>query len=286
MKIALGTVQLGMPYGIANTHGQPSLDESEKIISLARDRGIDTLDTAMAYGESELRLGQIGVDGFRLITKLSGVPADREDTYDWVFRSVEASLLRLRQSKLDSLLLHRPDQLLDEKGSELYGAILKLKEQALVRKIGVSIYNPGQLDSILTKFSFDIVQSPLNVLDRRISESGWARKLKALGIELHARSVFLQGLLLMTAAQRPPYFHKWADLWHRFDEWIANSGRPAIEMTLGNVIADEYVSLAIVGVENAAQLLQILDAAEHASCANDFLPGSINESLINPACWC
>jgi aryl-alcohol dehydrogenase-like predicted oxidoreductase len=285
MKIAIGTAQLGMPYGISNVHGQTSIEEAAKIIGLARERGINTIDTAIAYGDSEQRLGQIGISGFLLISKLPAVPPEISNIKDWILKSVEGSLFRLHQPLLHCLLLHRPDQLLEKIGLELYEALAILKEQGLVNKIGISIYNPYQLEPILNCFSFDVVQSPISILDRRILESGWAEKLNERGIELHGRSVFLQGLLLMPSLHRPSYFQKWADLWARFDAWVAESGKTALELALGYVLANNHISRAVVGVENQTQLIAILDAAEQIAHQIPFHIESIEESLVNPALW-
>ena len=112
MKLVLGTVQFGLPYGIANQVGQVSLAEGTSILQLATACGIDTLDTAIAYGESEQRLGQIGVKGWQIVSKLPPIPDGTAQPIRWVETEVASSLQNLNVSSLYGLLLHRPLQLL------------------------------------------------------------------------------------------------------------------------------------------------------------------------------
>ena len=138
-RLALGTAQFGMPYGIANTSGQVSRDEAKAILDLASANGIDTIDTAIAYGESEACLGDIGVENFRMVTKLPTLPEGVAKIEEWIDGEVEASLKRLRTDSLYGLLLHRSAQF----GiPAVRTALARLKQGGKVQKIGVSIYSP------------------------------------------------------------------------------------------------------------------------------------------------
>ena len=172
-RLALGTAQFGMPYGIANRTGQVSDAEAQDILQQARGAGIDTLDTAMAYGESEARLGALGVRAWQVVTKLPAVDDHCADVHGWVQQSLASSLERLRVDRLYALLLHRPAQLLGSRGDEIFRALTDVKSQGVVGKIGVSIYAPAELEQLWPCFRPDLVQAPFNVLDRRLSDSGW-----------------------------------------------------------------------------------------------------------------
>ena len=128
-RLALGTAQFGLPYGIANQAGQVSRKEVSAMLQLAVSNGIDTLDTAIAYGESEVALGQAGTQGFNVVTKLPALPDDCLDVISWVMEQVDASFTRLGVSSVYALLLHRPEQLLGPLGKELYEALYALKER-------------------------------------------------------------------------------------------------------------------------------------------------------------
>jgi len=163
MKLVLGTVQFGMQYGIANTGEQTGQAEVERILAYALQSGVDMLDTAVAYGDSEACLGAAGVDDFRVVTKLPAEMGD--DVESWVFEHLKASLKRLRIATAYGLLLHRSEQLLGTGGQLLARALARLKSEGLVSKIGVSIYDPKELELVIRECPIDLVQAPLNVFD-------------------------------------------------------------------------------------------------------------------------
>jgi len=171
-RLALGTVQFGVAYGVANNDGQVSLPEARQIVGLALGAGIDTIDTAIGYGDSERNLGKIGVPGFKVVTKLPALPDGVADVASWVNGQVDASLSRLGVSRIYGLLLHRPADLLGVNGPELFKTVCALRERSVVEKIGASVYAPEELETLTGKYRFDLVQGPLNILDRRLQRSG------------------------------------------------------------------------------------------------------------------
>ena len=142
MKLALGTAQFGMSYGINNMAGQVSQHTAQQILQYASLVGMHTIDTAIAYGNSERCLGLAGVDGFEVFTKLPSIPENCNNVEYWMLREVEGSLNRLDVTRLHGLMLHRPDQLYGPMGERILASLLRLKEAGLVRKIGVSVYDP------------------------------------------------------------------------------------------------------------------------------------------------
>ena len=284
-RLALGTVQFGLPYGIANQAGQVSRSEAKAMLQLAASHGVDTLDTAIAYGESETCLGEVGTSGYKLITKLPALPESCTDIGGWVQGQLSGSLARLGVSVLYGLMLHRPDQLIGSNGKRLYHAIQSLKESRQVQKIGVSIYAPSELDALTEYFSFDIVQAPFNLVDRRLQTNGWLQRLKDEGVEIHTRSAFLQGLLLMQKEAIPSKFLPWYDLWERWHTWLSEHNISALQACLAFPLAYSEIDRVVVGAENVQQLQQIIDAATNAF--PDPLPDLAceAENLINPSCW-
>jgi aryl-alcohol dehydrogenase-like predicted oxidoreductase len=285
MKLALGTVQFGLPYGISNSNGQTTLEEATRIIDLAQISGVSLLDTAMAYGDSESRLGQIGVDSFRVVTKLSALPENCSDLKKWAREQIEGSLQKLGLKRLYGLLLHSPAQLLGSQGYSLFAALKDLKKCGLVEKIGISIYSPSELDEILSLFPVDLVQAPFNLIDQRLIKSGWMRKLHADGIEIHVRSVFLQGLLLMPLDQIPAKFARWSSLWKKWHDWLSQTEISAQAACLSFVKSIPEIDQIIVGVETQQQFTELLhsmnssipNAFPHIECAD--------LDLINPSHW-
>lgn len=285
MKLALGTAQFGLPYGVANQLGQVSLSEGRGILHFAKDCGIDTLDTAIAYGESQQLLGQIGVKGWQIVTKLPAIPDGVTQPIRWVETAVAESLKTLNVNSLHGLLLHRPMQLLEDNGGQIYYALHEVKRAGIVKKIGVSIYDPLELDLLFDRFEFELVQAPFNIIDHRMIETGWMNRLSERGIELHVRSVFLQGLLLMKSADRPQKFSRWSRLFSRLDEWIQESNLTPQEACLRYALSFPQISKIVVGVDSAKQL-QELSAATQGILPE--VPEGIfsNDSdLLNPANW-
>jgi len=251
-----------MHYGVANEKGQVPCGEISAIVDCARESGMDTLDTAIAYGDSEARLGDIGIQGWNVVTKLPEVPMGSCDISKWVTDAVKGSLRRLDVRGLYGLLLHVPRQLLEPQGDRLYDALLQVKEQRLARKVGASIYDPSELDNLCTHYQLDLIQAPFNLIDRRLIDSGWMTRLSERDIELHVRSAFLQGLLLMSPACRPAKFRRWRTLWTRYDDWLERTGLSALQACLRYVLSFREISKVVVGVESRDQLQQILLSAD------------------------
>jgi len=283
-KIVLGTVQLGLDYGVANSGGKIKNDEAERIIQLSSRAGITKLDTAAIYGNSEEVLGKIGVDKFDVITKVPKHPAGTEDVKKWVIGKVNASLSSLKIESIYAVMLHDASILSTSDGELYWNALSDLRKDGVINKVGYSIYEPKELDLYFEKFQPDIVQAPYNILDRRLKESGWLNKLNDNSIEVHVRSVFLQGLLLMSEKQRPQYFNQWQELWKKWDQWLLSENISALEATLGFVVNDQEIDNIVVGVDSTQQLQGILTASEKYGVIHPKLSSS-DMALLNPSRW-
>lgn len=286
MKLALGGAQFGLAYGVSNLSGQVSRKETSEIVRLARLAGIDTIDTAIAYGDSEASLGEVGVDGFRVVTKLPSMPDDISDAADWVRFQIKGSLDRLGLSRVHGLLLHRADQLLGSNGKALAKSLLQARQDGLVSKVGVSIYEPEQLAAIMSVCPLDIVQAPLNLLDRRLETSGWLQRLHDAGVEVHTRSTFLQGLLLLDTATMPPGFERWNNLWNVWQSWLNEHALSATRACLQYPLTLPQIDRVVVGVSSTAELRMLLHDVEGAKNATE-LPSiaCTDPDLINPTNW-
>jgi aryl-alcohol dehydrogenase-like predicted oxidoreductase len=284
-RLALGTVQLGLPYGVANGTGQVPAAEAARIVERARVAGVDTLDTAVAYGDSQRRLGEIGIAGWRVVSKLPPLPAEERDVAGWVERCVAQSLAALNVTSLHGLLLHRAADALTDRGPALRAALERLKARNVVRKIGVSIYDPAVLGDVQARFPLDLLQAPFSILDRRLETSGWLERLMRDGAELHVRSVFLQGLLLMSQRERPAKFGRWSALWRAWHAWLERESLSPAEACLGFVLAYEDIDRVIVGVDNSAQLSELLAAAVPRALVPppEFSTGDVE--LLDPSSW-
>jgi aryl-alcohol dehydrogenase-like predicted oxidoreductase len=284
-QLALGTAQFGMRYGVANRAGQVGLPEARDILRRARRAGMDTLDTAAAYGTSEAALGDIGVGEWTVISKIPPLPAGSSDARAYVRTAAAGSLERLRVARFGGLLLHAPMQLLEGQGAAIHAGLCELRAEGLTERIGISVYGPEELDELVPRFQFDLVQVPFNILDRRLLSSGWLRRLRSAGVQVHVRSLFLQGLLLMRASERPPEFSRWQRLWDSWHDWLEASGLTAIEACVGFVAGHADIARAVVGVDSVQQLEEILAARTLRSLE---LPPTLaceERDLVDPSRW-
>lgn len=285
MKVALGTAQFGLRYGVANVDGQVSAAEAALILAEARQAGIDTLDTAVTYGNSEERLGALGIDHWKVITKLPAIPEAVTDAGVWVVQQVHGSLERLRVQQLDGLLLHRPADILGSHRIGYTRGLEQVKALGLAQSIGYSIYSPDELAALCRVLPPDLVQAPYNLLDRRLEASGWLSKLADRGVRIHTRSAFLQGLLLMPNNARPGRFERWQGLWRAWNRACAESGLGPLELALGFVLSQPAIECVVVGVDSITQMREILAAARGARPAEFPQIESHDLDLIEPSRW-
>ena len=285
-KLVLGTVQFGLSYGIANQMGKTNFAEAKRILEFASQHKISCLDTAIAYGNSEQVIGKIGVSKFNIVSKLPPLPLDVVDIESWVIQHVQDSLRRLNVKSLYGLLLHRSENLLGSRGKNLADALEKVRLSGLANKIGVSIYDPAELNYSVDHLPIDIIQAPLNVVDRRLETSGWLSKLHQAGVEVHARSAFLQGLLLMPRNNIPPKFKAWGLLWDNWSAKLKEAKVSAASVCLSYPLSLPEVQCVVVGVDNVDQLEEIIAASQVPFPLHDFSFMTLEDQmLIDPSNW-
>jgi len=287
-QLVLGTVQLGMPYGIANSSGQPDQGLASSILDKAYESGIRKLDTAAAYGSSERVIGLSHNHGWEIISKIPSLKeVEPANIGAEVKKSVYQSLDNLKRDKIHGILVHDFNDLTGGVGPFLVDSLIELKELGYVSVLGVSVYSPSNLQSIEGTLPLDIIQGPANIFDQRFIRSRVLQKLLENNTVFHARSVFLQGLLLMPPNMRSLMFLSWKNLFDKFDSEIKKLGLTPLEFCLAYIAQEKDVSNLIVGVEELEQLTEILQAfkningqkvdAKNLNC-ND-------EGLIDPRQW-
>jgi len=278
--LALGTVQFGLDYGVSNTNGQVSLEGARKVLKLAKEHDISTLDTAPGYGNSEKVLGEIGANDFQIVTKTISLQLG----VDNVLKSFHQSLADLNMTSVHGLLIHNIADAKDKKFDTLYKELDKLKQNKVINKIGFSTYTPAQVDFLLDNFDFDLIQVPFNVFDVRLLKGGQLKRLKNKGIEVHARSVFLQGILL-NFQNLPGYFSTWECKFNAYKKVVKKSQLTLLEYALNFVMNVEGIDNIVVGVNDIKQLKEIIRASQK-EIDNKLLPFEINDvNLLNPSFW-
>lgn len=282
----LGTARFGSLYGVATSRDLLSKRDVGQILGLASAKGIHMIDTAPVYGTSESLIGAVKPPGFKIVTKIPPVPAHLGEIRSWLFQSVESSLEELKVSSVYGFLLHQPTDLLGSQGKAIATALKDVRLSGKCEKIGISIYDPKILPSVFDVMSFDLVQAPLNIVDRRLETSGWLQKLKALDVEVHVRSVFLQGLLLLPERQMPIKFARWSQLWRNWYRFLECSPDEAIQVCLSYPLRLAEVDRIVVGVESYEQLSKIINVEKQGPCNSDVaFMMSDDETLINPSEW-
>lgn len=286
MKIALGSAQFGLQYGVSNAFVQVPKKQVQNILDECRRLRVTSIDTAIVYGNCEQLLGMIGVSDFNVVTKLPRYNDPTLAPLAWVEQHVEDSLNRLKLKSLEGIMFHDVGTLKGPEGERLVKAVVKLKERGLINKIGVSIYNPEEINCIFETFSPDIIQAPLNVLDRRIVSSGWLEELRQKDVEVHVRSIFLQGLLLMRREKIPVQFEKWSDLWNDWHSLLEKEKLNPVFVCLNFIKSLTGIDRIIVGVNSCEQITEIVKEWNAAAIKLDTARFSTeDDALINPSKW-
>ena len=286
-KLAIGTAQFGMDYGIGSSPGKVSISEVKKILEYAKLTNINVLDTASAYGKSEKTLGELNVDEFKVVTKTRHFTNFKinDDDLNALNHDFKKSLKDLKLDSVYGLLIHNADDLMKPGASKIIEFIQNLKKTNKIKKIGVSIYENKHLSFVLENFDIDLVQLPLNIFDRRLIDNGMLKLLSQEGLEVHARSIFLQGLMLMENSSRPCKFDRWDSLWKSWSEWLNDYKISPLEASIRYAMSFSEISKVLVGIDSTNQLIEIVDAASGVlpPIPNDLYTD--DSLLLNPSNW-
>lgn len=279
-RLMLGTVQLGMPYGIANSTGQPSADAVRRILATAIEHGVNCFDTAAAYGDSEELLGRLlpeitGLSTWEqllVVTKVQPLTPAQLADHQLGERAVRASVDRSRQrlglDRLPLVLFHR------EEDAVYAGVLEELCERGWLRRWGVSCGNDpdGPLE-LVNSGGPAALQLPASVLDQRHVRSGVFGRAAARGIAVFVRSIFLQGLMLLPDERVPSALQSVVPVLRRLRHLAAESGMTLHSMALRYLLDAEGVTSVLVGAETAEQ---VQEAAEAIRCGP--LPGDLRQA--------
>jgi len=277
-RLGLGTVQFGQAYGVSNTAGQVPLDEVRAMLARAAGEGVAVLDTAANYGQAEEVLAQCDTRAFRIVSKTVSVK-----------NGVAGVIARARQSvqslgRVDVLLVHAVADLLGPDGDALWYALRDLKEQGTVGAIGISAYVADDPVALAERFRPDAIQLPFSLLDQRLLQDGSLARLKDLGVEVHARSLFLQGLLFMETM--PEKLRDAAPLVKRVRLQIAAAHATPLAAALGFVLSRPEVDIAVVGATSRHELEETLASARAPLPALDWPACALDDArILTPSLW-
>lgn len=284
MKLALGTVQLGLPYGINNQFGKPSKAESFAILDLALKEGINLLDTAEGYGDSIAVIGdyikQNPAADFKIVSKFISNP------YKSISNGLASSLDALQTKSIYAYLFHR---IQDYKSGVFKSELLELRHAGKFTKLGVSLYDLGDLKMVLVDRDIELIQIPFNVFDNSEEKRQLLNQAKAEGKEIHVRSVFLQGLFHKNPNELKGKLEQLKSSLFGFQEMVTRFGLRIDSVCLNHALNQSFIDKVIIGVETKDQLQKNIDVTgqELPSLLFDLME-EINvdhKELLNPSNW-
>jgi aryl-alcohol dehydrogenase-like predicted oxidoreductase len=288
MKVGLGTAQFGSVYGVTNAVGQVQPAAALAMMQFALENGIDLFDTAPAYGTAEELIGSALPVTAKIVTKthIARRPSFSGDGIAAVRTSFLESLGALRRASVYGLLIHSPDDLLRPGGDLIVELLLELRDRGAVQKVGVSVLKQEHIEHCLRRYRLDLYQIPMNYVDQRIVRSGLLKDLQDSGAEIHARSIFLQGILLAQPDDLPAYFSPWRDKLAMIRSELTAAGVAPGAAGIAFVRSRTPASYAIVGATSIAELQQLLQQSHAAGAGLRFDDFAIDdEALIDPWRW-
>lgn len=294
-ELCLGTVQFGMKYGINNQIGrQPTRDESFEMLDYAIDHGIDTIDTACAYGEAEEIIGDYvracgKKHNIKVISKLRPNVIDgRKPAEKIVAEECKNSLRRLSMEQLDGYLLHTPEYIYHE---EILAALVGLKKEGYVKNIGVSIYDLKEGYAAIDTGVVDYIQLPYSILDQRGIKEGFISAAKRAGIKIFTRSAFLQGLFIMETGLVPKHLQNAVPYLEKIENVLEQYEADKISAILQFVKQERQIDYLVFGVEKLEQLEEDIRKADQANVPEECLQqlkkeiNNVAQAIIFPSLW-
>ena len=285
-KLILGTVQFGIDYGINNKDGKPSFEKVKEILDFAYIKGIRLLDTAEAYGDSQSRIGEyhkVSSRKFNIITKFS---PNRKDLSENIIARVNDNLAILGVDYLYSYMFHSYDDY-KKYFSSFKDGLIELRNCNKIKKIGVSLHSNDEIIEVLKNSHIDIIQLPFNLLDNSNQREKILLKAKSMEIEIHTRSVFLQGLFFKDPNKIIGNILEIKIDLNRLNNLV--SKEKMNDLALNYVYSKEYIDGVLLGVDNVGQLKSNIDCIEGSTTKSIISEVDkidvLNKTILNPANW-
>lgn len=289
-RLIFGTAQFNENYGFTNVKKKRlSRKKIIEILNYLKNNKIYTLDTSIEYKnvDKKIKLSKFG--NWKIITKVNlnrfqYIKSENKIT-NYLIKLVKANARSLGVKKIEALLIHNVYNLFKPNGRAFFLALRKLKKLGYINKFGYSIYNFDLLEKIINNFKPDIIQCSYNIFDTRLDNKKIIRSIKNNKVEVHARSIFLQGLLLLPLEDLPKKFTKWKKNFKKWDDWTKKNNYSKLEICMNFVKSNDLIDGIIFGVEDLHQLKQILKIKfkKKILLPNNLFSNDID--LINPLKW-
>jgi aryl-alcohol dehydrogenase-like predicted oxidoreductase len=283
-KLIIGTAQLDKNYGIKKNRKKIDTQKLKSIFNFLKKKNYFYIDTARSYKGAENLLKTQDLSKFKIIGKVEKL-REKKNIYSFLKKRIMTSLNNLDIKRFEGYLIHDEADLISDKSNEIYEALLKIKNENLTRKVGVSVYNFRNALAIIKNFKLDIIQLPYNILDRRFEKKIFLKEIKKKNIEVHARSIFLQGLLLYKINKIPNYFTKYLKNLKKIDEFCEKNNLSKLEFCLNFVLQNKFIDKLVIGIEDKKNIYEISRVKYTKN--NKRFPNidSNNLNLIDPRKW-
>lgn len=287
-QLGIGTVQLGGAYGAVDNLVVPDDAEAHELIFTALDHQVAFFDTAATYGDAETILGRHLPKNCpaHIVTKLPPLPEDCPDVSACVKKQVALSTARLGENMPGTVMIHHPEDATGPQALQIVDALNDLKAAGMIQQVGVSLYDEDEISQFPGLDGTDCLQLPINVLDQRLFRSGTLMQLHDRGIEIMARSAFLQGLLLIPSSEMPGRLSGLTEFVDKFHQQAARMEISPMALCLGFLKASPEVDSVVVGVKTTEQLRMILAAWDVQPPAVDWAAFAASDCpLLDPRHW-
>ena len=280
MKLILGTANLNKKYGL-NFKNNPSKSEFLKILEYSKKK-ITYIDYSDEY--SSFLKFDIFKD-FKIIFKLRLNKKNNLVSHVELIKIITNKLKKKNLKKVDTIMFHRSHEIYNLNKKTLKNVIAFLKKN-ICNKIGVSIYEPSELNKIYKLFKPDVIQCPFNIFDKRVYKSGWLKKAKLNGAKIQVRSVFLQGLLFRNVENLPSRFFKHKKFFKKIDLYITKKNIKKIDLYLNDLkLYKKFIDYVVIGVLNLNQLKEINTALKKKIIKNNIKFKKVPKQLYDPREW-
>ena len=282
-KIILGTAQLGSNYGIKKKIKNKEI--SNKILKAARRKNISYLDMAESYKESIKILKKQNLGNWKICFKVSDKFLKKTSKENNFIKYFFNSLKEFKIKNYEYFLFHNTKSFTTDHGKKIYNLLIQLKNEGYIKKIGVSLYSPKDINKKIQKFKIDVVQIPLNVFDQRFLKNNFLSKLKKKNIEIHARSIFLQGLLTLSFKSLPKKFNVFKNTIKNWELFFKANNSNAVKECLRFVFNIDQIDKIVVGVDDSKHLKDLFSTISRGNLHDFSKLESNNLKLIDPRKW-
>jgi len=284
-KIILGTAQFGTVYGVKNKKTEIKKKEAFKILRLSEQNNINHLDTADSYRGYKTILSKYNLNKWKISLKISNKIIKKTNTEKKFLSFFYKNLNIINKKNIEFLLFHDSKILFTKNGNKIYEILLKLKKKGLIKKIGISAYSIDEIKKVLRKYKINVVQVPFNIFDQRLNQKSFIKKLKSLKIEIHARSIFLQGLLLLEEDKIPKKFHRHNKIFKKWYKFLKKNKTSAIKECINFAFTNKFIDKCVIGVDSLSNLEDIINLKALKSKKDFESLKSKNIKLIDPRKW-